>query len=119
MGVYMRRDGEEWQQSGENVRYLRDDEKMCYYLEFEYEFKREGEWVEVSTMPAYPYSRLNRFIDKSAGINHHYIGIFVIRHHLVIFGSKLGQNSLRIHQGFGAAERNKAYFGNRGFFDGG
>ena len=43
-------------------------------------------------------------IDKTAGIDHDKIGIFIRRHNVVTFCAQLCENMLRIDGGFGAAQ---------------
>jgi hypothetical protein len=42
MKPYIKTEGEEWKQRGDNVSYCYDEELKCYYLAFTYTFVREG-----------------------------------------------------------------------------
>jgi hypothetical protein len=46
-------------------------------------------------------------VDEAAGIDHYEIGVVVTRHDGITFGPQLGEDTLTIDQGLGAAKGNK------------
>ena len=54
---------------------------------------------------------LHRAVDKAAGVDHHQLRIIIAGHHIVPFGTQLGQDALGIDQIFGATQGDESYFG--------
>ena len=59
---------------------------------------------------------LDRGVDEAAGVDDDEVGAGVIRRGSVALGPQLGENSLRINQGFRAPKRDESYL--RYFFQG-
>ncbi|MND87656.1 hypothetical protein D3C80_796630 [compost metagenome] len=54
---------------------------------------------------------LYRAVDEAAGVDHHQLRIVIAGHHIVPFGTQLGQDALGIDQVFGATQGDESYFG--------
>ncbi len=54
---------------------------------------------------------LHRAVDKAAGVDDDQLGIVIAGHHVVPFGTQLGQDALGIDQVFGATQGDESYFG--------
>ena len=50
---------------------------------------------------------LHRAVDEAAGVDHHQLRIVIAGHHVVPFGTQLGQDALGIDQVFGASQAHK------------
>lgn len=54
---------------------------------------------------------LHRAVDEAAGVDHHQLRIVIAGHHVVPFGTQLGQDAFGIDQVFGATQGDESYFG--------